>query len=78
MISATTYLAESDFSLIYLLLCTHFQPAADAKHYGHFEVYTLLRSRGAKLPVRYIFTAHFTPALIHEKTSFHVCFPLLC
>ncbi|XP_047081997.1 integrin-linked protein kinase 1-like [Lolium rigidum] len=25
-------------------------PAADAKHYGHFEVYTLLRSRGAKLP----------------------------
>ncbi|KAF7084834.1 hypothetical protein CFC21_088362 [Triticum aestivum] len=25
-------------------------PAADAKHYGHFEVYNLLRARGAKLP----------------------------
>ncbi|TVU29265.1 hypothetical protein EJB05_20824 [Eragrostis curvula] len=25
-------------------------PAADAKHYGHFEVYNLLRARGAKVP----------------------------
>ncbi|KAL5207390.1 hypothetical protein ABZP36_031825 [Zizania latifolia] len=25
-------------------------PAADAKHYGHFEVYHLLRARGAKVP----------------------------
>uniref|UniRef100_A0A0E0CN63 non-specific serine/threonine protein kinase n=1 Tax=Oryza meridionalis TaxID=40149 RepID=A0A0E0CN63_9ORYZ len=25
-------------------------PAADAKHYGHFEVYNLLRARGAKTP----------------------------
>ncbi|XP_062222813.1 integrin-linked protein kinase 1-like [Phragmites australis] len=25
-------------------------PAADAKHYGHFEVYNLLRARGARIP----------------------------
>ncbi|AQK72493.1 Integrin-linked protein kinase family [Zea mays] len=29
-------------------------PAADAKHYGHFEVYNTLRARGAKVPGTYL------------------------
>jgi len=42
-----------------------FQPAADAKHYGHFEVYNLLRARGAKVPVLY-----FTDAKILSYSFF--------
>jgi len=37
-----------------------FQPAADAKHYGHFEVYNLLRARGAKVPVLYFTCAKWS------------------
>jgi hypothetical protein len=55
-----------------------FQPAADAKHYGHFEVYTLLRSRGAKLPVLYLHFSTVALALIRAGDSSHVYFLILC
>ena len=51
MIRGSTYLTDSikpDCIFMHV-----FQPAADAKHYGHFEVYNLLRARGAKVPVLY-------------------------
>lgn len=38
-------------SLNYLSLSG--QAAADAKYYGHTEVYNILKARGAKVPVRY-------------------------